>query len=181
MSDSVVYCFDGDAAGRKAAWRALENTLPELTDGKNAQFLFLPDGEDPDDFVRRRGKAAFEAAAAQAKPLSEFLLAELVARHPPASAEGRAALVAAARPYLAQISAPVLAAILRRRVGELAGLPEVEIAGLIEFAPAPTQRPRDPEGAPRTPPVRPAGARPAIRAVVSAGLPRLPANSSRAC
>ncbi|HEY7788091.1 MAG TPA: DNA primase, partial [Casimicrobiaceae bacterium] len=55
LADSVVFCFDGDAAGRKAAWRALENTLPLLSDGKEARFLFLPDGEDPDDFVRRRG------------------------------------------------------------------------------------------------------------------------------
>ena len=60
LTDNVVFCFDGDNAGRKAAWRALENTLPVLADGKNALFLFLPDGEDPDDFVRQHGKAAFE-------------------------------------------------------------------------------------------------------------------------
>ena len=76
----------GDNAGRKAAWRALENTPPVLADGKNARFLFLPDGEDPDDFVRKRGKAAFEAALAQALPLSEFLLRELASQHPPADA-----------------------------------------------------------------------------------------------
>ena len=85
-TDRVVFCFDGDNAGRKAAWRALENTLPVLADGKNAAFLFLPDGEDPDDFVRKRGKAAFEALDRPATPLSEFLLAELSARHPPTSA-----------------------------------------------------------------------------------------------
>src|SRR6185295_13058075 len=93
QSDRVVFCFDGDAAGRKAAWRALENTLPVLADGKNAGFVFLPDGEDPDDFVRRRGKAAFEALLAGAVPASEFLLTELRALHPPDSAEGKAALV----------------------------------------------------------------------------------------
>src|SRR6185436_11624802 len=74
QSDRVIFCFDGDAAGRKAAWRALENTLPVLADGKNAAFMFLPDGEDPDDFVRRRGKVAFEELANQATPASEFLL-----------------------------------------------------------------------------------------------------------
>ena len=81
----MVFCFDGDAAGRKAAWRALENTLPVLADGKEARFLFLPDGEDPDDFVRSRGKAAFERAIEAAIPLSEYLLTELAARHPPAA------------------------------------------------------------------------------------------------
>ena len=133
LTDTVVFCFDGDSAGRKAAWRALENTLPVLADGKNAVFLFLPDGEDPDDFVRKRGRAAFEKAQEAAVPLSEFLLADLAARHPPTSAEGRAALVAAARPHFAGINAPVLAAILRRRLSELSGLPEAELRGLLNL------------------------------------------------
>ena len=137
LTDTVVFCFDGDNAGRKAAWRALENTLPVLADGKNAVFLFLPDGEDPDDFVRKRGRAAFETAQEAAVPLSEFLLADLAARHPPTSAEGRAALVAAARPHMTEIHAPVLAAILRRRLSELSGLPELELRSLLNL-PAPT-------------------------------------------
>lgn len=138
LTDSVVFCFDGDAAGRKAAWRALENTLPVLADGKNARFLFLPDGEDPDDYVRRRGRAAFEDALAQATPLSDFLIAELSARHPPTSDEGRAALVAAARPLVSQLAAPVLAALVTRRIAEIAGLSEAQIAPIVQ-APA---RPR---------------------------------------
>jgi DNA primase len=109
-----------------------------LADGKNARFLFLPDGEDPDDFVRRRGRAAFEDALAHAMPLSDFLIAELSARHEPTSDEGRAALVAAARPYVSQIGAPVLAALITRRIAELAGLPEAQIAPIVQ---APT-RPR---------------------------------------
>ena len=131
LTDCVVFCFDGDAAGRKAAWRALENALPELADGKNALFLFLPDGEDPDDYIRKRGRTAFETAVAGAVPLSEFLLSEMATRHPPSSPEGRAGLVAAARPLLAQIAAPVLSAILRKRLAELAGLPEAELRGLL--------------------------------------------------
>lgn len=123
LADTVVFCFDGDAAGRKAAWRALENTLPVLVDGKEARFLFLPDGEDPDDFVRARGKATFERAIEAATPLSEYLVARLTAEHPPHSDEGRAALVAAAGPYTSQIAAPVLNALVRRRIAELAGLP----------------------------------------------------------
>ena len=131
LTDAVVFCFDGDAAGRKAAWRALENTLSVLADGKNASFVFLPDGEDPDDHVRKRGKSGFEALFERATPLSEFLLTELSAQHPPTSAEGRAALVNAARSYLAQLTAPILAALLRRRLTELTGLPESELRGLL--------------------------------------------------
>jgi DNA primase len=134
LSDTVVFCFDGDNAGRKAAWRALENALPALADGKNAVFLFLPDGEDPDDYVRQRGKAAFEQLIAQAMPLSEFLLTGLAALHPPATAEGRAALVAAARPLLAQLTAPILSALIRRRLSELTGLPEAELKSLLRVA-----------------------------------------------
>jgi DNA primase len=134
LSDAVVFCFDGDAAGRKAAWRALENTLAELRDGKEVRFLFLPDGEDPDDFVRKRGKDAFEAALAGAVPLSEYLLAELTARHSPASAEGRAALVAAAKPLVAQIGAPILGALVRRRLAELTGLPEAQLGSWMRSA-----------------------------------------------
>jgi DNA primase len=141
QSDRVIFCFDGDAAGRKAAWRALENALPALADGKNAGFLFLPDGEDPDDFVRRRGKAAFEALIDRAMPASEFLLAELCAQHPPTSAEGGAALVAAARPYLAALTAPVLGALLRRRLADLTGLPETELRDLLG-QPSPADRSR---------------------------------------
>ena len=140
LTDRVVFCFDGDAAGRKAAWRALENALPVLADGKNALFLFLPDGEDPDDFVRKRGKAAFEALLERATPLSEFLLAELSAQHPPTSAEGRAALVDRGAAAISRSStAPVLAALLRRRLADLTGLPEAE---LREPAAAGVRRPR---------------------------------------
>jgi DNA primase len=131
LADSVVFCFDGDAAGRKAAWRALENTLPVLADGKEARFLFLPDGEDPDDFVRRRGKTAFEQAINSAMPLSQYLLGELAAQHPPLNAEGRAALVAAAKPYVGQIAAPILGALVRRQLAELAGLPEAQLRSLV--------------------------------------------------
>ena len=145
LADNVVFCFDGDAAGRKAAWRALENTLPVLVDGKNARFLFLPDGEDPDDYVRRRGRVAFEEAVARAMPLSDFLIAELSARHPPTSDEGRAALVAAARPLVSQIGAPVLAALITRRIADIAGLPEAQIAPIVRTPPRPrgAEPPRD--------------------------------------
>jgi DNA primase len=132
LTDTIVFCFDGDNAGRKAAWRALENTLPVLADGKNAVFLFLPEGEDPDDFVRKRGKVEFEDLIGRATPLSDFLLAELAAQHPPATTEGRAALVAAARPLLGTLTAPILGSLLRRRLAGLTGLPEDELRHLLK-------------------------------------------------
>ena len=137
LTDSVVFCFDGDNAGRKAAWRALENTLPVLTDGKEARFLFLPDGDDPDDYVRKHGKAAFETLVEGATSLSAFLLRELAAAHPPTSAEGRAALVAAARPHVAALNAPVLAVLIRQELGALTGLPEAELRALLPPPPRP--------------------------------------------
>ena len=159
QTDNVVFCFDGDAAGRKAAWRALENTLPVLTDGKNARFLFLPDGMDPDDFVRARGRAGFEQALEGAVPLSEYLVAELSAQHPPTSAEGRAALVNAARPLVGQISAPVLATLIRKRIAGLADLPEADVRGFLPQAEAPafpeeSVAPRERRHAPARPAVR---------------------------
>jgi DNA primase len=150
LTDTVVFCFDGDEAGRRAAWRALENTLAWLADGKNAKFLFLPDGADPDDYVRHRGSAAFEGLVGQAVPLSDFLLSELATRHPPSSAEDRAALVNAAKPLLAQLHAPVLSALLRRRIAEVAGLPEIELAALLP-AHVPRSAPDAPARTPRLP------------------------------
>ena len=131
QSDRVIFCFDGDTAGRKAAWRALENALPVLADGKNAAFMFLPDGQDPDDFVRERGKAAFEALAEKAIHASEFLLRELSAQYPPTSVEGAAALVTAARPHIEALTAPVLTALMHRRLAELTGLPETQLRTLL--------------------------------------------------
>jgi len=131
LTDSVIFCFDGDNAGRQAAWRALVNTLPVLQDGKRAAFLFLPDGLDPDDFIRQRGCAAFEEAMTRAMPLSEFLLAEKTAQYPSHNAEGRAALIHALQPLLASVTAPALAALLRRRLAELTQLPETELRALL--------------------------------------------------
>ena len=131
LTDTVVFCFDGDEAGRRAAWRALENALPELSDGKQPRFLFLPQGEDPDDAIRSRGRQAFETLIDSAIPLSEFLVEDLITRFPPVSAEGRAALLSAAKPLLDQVGAPMLSALLRRRLAVVAGLPESELSALL--------------------------------------------------
>jgi DNA primase len=131
LADNVVFCFDGDSAGRKAAWRALEVSLPVLADGKVVSFLFLPPEDDPDTYVRRLGKDGFLKALAEAKPLSQFLFAELAAHVDMATEEGRARFLAQAKPLIAQIEAPALGAMLRRRLAELARLTPEEIERLI--------------------------------------------------
>jgi DNA primase len=141
LADNVVFCFDGDEAGRRAAWRALEISLPVLADGKAVSFLFLPAEDDPDTFVRRMGKEAFQRAVGAAKPLSQFLFSELASRNDLQSEEGRARLLSQARPLIAQIQAPALAAMLRRRLAETAGLGLVEIQELVPAAKGPERRP----------------------------------------
>ena len=99
----VYFCFDGDKAGRAAAWRALESVLPRLRDGRQAMFLFLPDGEDPDSLVREEGKAGFEQRLQSAMPLSEYFFEELGHDVNLSSLDGRARLAERARPLLAKL------------------------------------------------------------------------------
>lgn len=123
LADEVVFAFDGDNAGRKAAWRALENSLPQAQDGKRLGFLFLPEGEDPDSFVRAQGAESFRKLCDTAMPLSDFLFAELTAQTDLASEEGKVRLAKLAEPYLAKLAqAPLLGRALRQRLGELTGL-----------------------------------------------------------
>lgn len=102
-TQEILCCYDGDRAGRDAAWRALENALPHLKDGKQMKFLFLPDGEDPDTQVRKIGKEAFEQQFDDALPLSKFLFEHLLDEHDTRSLEGKAALKSTALPMLEQI------------------------------------------------------------------------------
>jgi len=105
QTDEVVFCFDGDAAGRKAAWHALEVSLPYLADNKTVRFLFLPPDHDPDSFVREKGKDAFERKLDTAQPLSEVFQDYLIGRVDINTYEGRAQIVHEAKPLLKQISA----------------------------------------------------------------------------
>ncbi|KLD62985.1 DNA primase [Dyella japonica] len=99
----VVFCFDGDRAGRAAAWKALEAALPRLRDGRQAYFLFLPDGEDPDTLIRKEGKDGFEKRLKAATPLSEYFFGELAHDVDTASLDGRARLAERARPLIARL------------------------------------------------------------------------------
>ena len=123
LADEIIFAFDGDNAGRKAAWRALENSLPQAQDGKLLSFLFLPEGEDPDSFVQAQGAEAFRARCDKATPLSDFLFAELSAQTDLSSQEGKVRLATLAKPYLAKLThAPLLARALQQRLGALTGL-----------------------------------------------------------
>lgn len=147
----VAFCFDGDAAGRKAAWRALENVLEVLTDTSDVRFLFLPEGEDPDSFVRTHGQAALNSLLDEAEPLSRFLLRELGQRHDLSTAEGRAHLLHTARPILDRLAAPALKLTLGHEIARLAGIPD-DTSMLPVTAnrviPKPLARPQPRRGAP---------------------------------
>lgn len=133
QTDNIVFCFDGDRAGRKAAWRALENSLALLSDGKHLSFLFLPEGEDPDSYVNRYGKESFEKQLKQATPLSEFLFKELCAGIELQTSEGRAKLVNEVKPLLQQVKAPALSLMLLRRLMELSGISQAELEELLQI------------------------------------------------
>jgi len=101
--NDLMFCFDGDKAGRAAAWRALETILPLLRDGRQASFLLLPEGQDPDSVIRGEGRAAFEERIERAAPLAEYLFAELRAQTDFTSLAGRARLAELARPFLEKL------------------------------------------------------------------------------
>lgn len=135
QTDKLYYCFDGDNAGRKAAWRALENTLEALTDGKQVAFLFLPEGEDPDTWVRANGKEAFENfLQREAVPLSAFMVRELARDINLATQEGGAKLLKDATPLLQKITAPLFSALIQRQLGETIGMRPDEVNALINPA-----------------------------------------------
>jgi DNA primase len=127
----VVFCFDGDRAGRAAAWRALENAVGEVKQGRQVRFLFLPDGHDPDSLVREEGAPAFEARMAGALPLSDYLIRELSARSDPTSVDGRAKLVELARPLIHRIPSDVYRELLVSQLAEAVRMPPARLAELL--------------------------------------------------
>jgi len=121
----LVFCFDGDRAGRDAAWKALEVALPQATGQTPIRFLFLPEGEDPDSLIRQEGAAAFEQRMERATLLSDFLFERLAHARNLDSDEGRAGLDAAARPLLSKVPAGTFRDLLERRLAKLTGVPSV--------------------------------------------------------
>ena len=134
-SDKIVFAFDGDKAGRRAAWRALQVCLPLLRDDASIRFLFLPAEHDPDSYVREFGAQAFRAALAEAAPLSRFMLDELASRHAMGEAEGRAACVHEAKPLLAMMPPGTLRMQIEREFAKSVQLTPEELGAMLAAAP----------------------------------------------
>ncbi|MBC3338368.1 DNA primase [Pseudomonas proteolytica] len=133
---SVLFCFDGDQAGRNAAWRALEATLSSLQDGRRARFLFLPEGEDPDTLVRSEGTDAFRARIHQhAQPLADYFFQQLTEEADPRSLEGKAHMATLAAPLIDKVPGANLKALMRQRLLEITGLSGEAVSQLVHSAP----------------------------------------------
>jgi DNA primase len=142
----VYFCFDGDAAGRRAATRAMESVLPRMRDGRQAFFLFLPEGEDPDTLVRHEGAGGFDARLQHATPLSQFFFDELSADVNLSTLDGKARLAERAKPMLAQIPDGAFADLMQQRLTELTG---VGARTAPPQAHVPAQRPVPPHAPPK--------------------------------
>jgi len=135
QTDRIIFSFDGDAAGQRAAKRALEACLPMMADDKEIKFLFLPTEHDPDSFVRERGAPAFEEAIRQAMPLSSFLIQVANEGHDWNTPEGRAQTQHTAKPLLLSMPAIALRAQLIRELAQRIGITPAELESFCGFKP----------------------------------------------
>ncbi|RBH54414.1 MULTISPECIES: DNA primase [Pseudomonas] len=134
---NVLFCFDGDQAGRNAAWRALEATLGSLQDGRRARFLFLPEGEDPDTLIRAEGTDAFRARINQhAQPLADYFFQQLTEEADPRSLEGKAHMATLAAPLIDKVPGANLRTLMRQRLTQITGLTHETVSQLVHSAPA---------------------------------------------
>ncbi|WP_392564651.1 DNA primase [Orbus wheelerorum] len=124
-TDNVIFCFDGDTAGRRAAWRALNVLLPTLVDGKQIKFTFLPEGDDPDSLVRKEGKEQFETRLNNGLTLSQFLFDELLIQVDLKTSEGKAKLSSLALPLIVQVKAQSFALNLKQQLGDYLGFLDI--------------------------------------------------------
>ncbi len=131
LCDEVFFCFDGDRAGRDAAWRAMNNALPVIKPGKQARFMFLPDGEDPDTVVRHKGKAGFEAEMDKAMTFSEFFFDHLMQQVNMESLDGRSKLIDLCKPYLEKIQEGAFQTLMVARLSELADIEKASLLPLL--------------------------------------------------
>lgn len=131
LTEEILFCFDGDRAGRAAAWKALEIALPHIREGRQIRFVFLPDGQDPDSFVRQHGAAAFEKALSDGIPLSEFMLQDLARQVDMESIDGRARLAEMAKSLLARIPRGIYRELLTEKLADKVGLSAQKLDALI--------------------------------------------------
>lgn len=137
-----VFCFDGDRAGREAGWRALEHLLPVLREGDEARFAFMPEGEDPDSFIRKRGKEAWRKFLGDAMPLEEYFFTHLTEGLDLELAAAKSALVGKARPLLRRMGDAVFRDLLAQRLAGMTGLGVGQLR--LESAEASPERSRAP-------------------------------------
>ena len=130
-ASDVLFCFDGDRAGLQAAWRALTNVLPRMRDGRQAQFLFLPDGEDPDSLVRREGQQAFRARFDTALPLSEYFFSELGKQADLSTLDGRARFAERAKPLLKTIPDGAFRDLMIAEMQRMSGLSDARLVASL--------------------------------------------------
>jgi DNA primase len=167
LTDELVFSYDGDNAGRKAAWRALEVSLPLATDAKPMRFLFLPAEHDPDSYVRAHGKDAFEQLVRTAPTLSEFLIAELRADNNLDTPEGRAGFLMASKVHLEKLTAPALRMQLLREFAALARVTSEDVERLIQPQSANTSAYRNPGRAKEAAPIARSHERSLLRCVLA--------------
>jgi len=149
-TSEIVCCFDGDKAGRTAAWRALENALPYIQDGRTLRFMFLADGEDPDSFVQKEGKENFEQLISQSLPLSDFLFQQLLVQVDMSSSDSKSKLAQLAIPLISQLNESIFRQMMEERLTKLLG---IELEGLQKLLPKKENAPKK-ENKNKTTPMR---------------------------
>jgi len=182
LVSEVIYCFDGDAAGRTAAWRGMQATLPVLEDGRQVRFLFLPEGEDPDTLVRKIGKDRFTGMIDAATPLADFFFDHLSEGLDVQSIEGKARLSSLAAPLLRQMPSGLYRQLMIDRLASMAGVESRSMEALVSKSSPPPAPPPDamPDDYPVPPdedyaPRRPNAPTPvATKAVRAKQIPRSP-------
>jgi DNA primase len=143
LVSEVIYCFDGDAAGRTAAWRGMQATLPVLEDGRQVRFLFLPEGEDPDTLVRKIGKDRFTGMIDAATPLADFFFDHLSQGLDVQSIEGKARLSSLAAPLLRQMPTGLYRQLMIDRLASMAGVESRSMEALVSKSSLPPSPPPD--------------------------------------
>jgi len=131
LTDFICFCFDGDQAGLDAAWRALENALPHIREGRQIKFVFLPNGEDPDSYIRNNSAANFEKELTAGKDLSDFLIDKIAQNIDITSIDGKARLAEKAKPLISQIPKGIFKELIIEKLSEFIGLSTKKLKNLI--------------------------------------------------